>query len=193
MKNLYILFALFFCSGELVAQDAGHNYHLVSYLNLKITSKTVESVTAEEEEVIKSIERTGFSLGHFSPALGIYHDNGALSEIELTSLNIGSEDKINLIQNNNRDVAGTSSHFGIGVRYEYDYPVIESGIVQLYIGGFVNPTILNQRLKPECNRDPNRECRNLFLYAWPDGSRSAVCCNLQASVYQQSRLKLTLV
>ena len=114
MKHLYILLTLFVTS-TINAQEAGTK-HLITYLNIKISSGTVEANLPDGTEPIRSFERTSFNLGNFSPAIGIYHLNGHFSEIELTTLSFGSEDKINLIEDNNRDVAGKTSVFSLGAR-----------------------------------------------------------------------------
>ncbi len=158
MKKLTII-AFTFLSFCLSAQDES-SYHLITYLNIQVSSGTVETQLPDGTDPIRSFERTSFSLGNFSPALGIYHANGSLSEIELTTLSFGSEDRINLIEGNNRDVAGKTTMFGLGVRYEYDFPLFQKDALSLYAGASVNPTILSKNLKPDSE----------FLYTTKTGS-----------------------
>ena len=147
MKNIVIVIACFF-SFSVMGQD-GNSYHLTTYLNVQIISGSVETTLPDGTEPVREFERTSFSLGNFTPALGIYHSNGSLSEIELTTLDIGSEDKINLIEDNNRDIAGKTRIFGFGVRYEYDFPVVDNGAFALYAGASINPTIRSKKLLPD--------------------------------------------
>lgn len=147
MKYLYILGALLL-TVSLQAQDQGTS-HLISYLNVNIYSGTVETTLPDGTEPIESIERSAFTLGNFSPAFGFYHLNDHFSEIELTTLFFGSQDHINLIEDNDRDVAGKTSEFGLGVRYEYNFPLVLTDAFKLYAGASINPTIRSKKLKPE--------------------------------------------
>ena len=148
MKNLYILILILATMFSLQAQEQGTN-HLITYLNLNVYSGTVETTLPDGTEPIESDERTSFTLGNFSPAMGFYHLNNNFSEIELTTLFFGSEDKINLIEDNNREVAGKTSQFGLGVRYEYNFALLDNNNIKLYAGASVNPTISSMKLKPE--------------------------------------------
>ena len=147
MKTLHILFFLFILTA-LGAQEAGTN-HLITYFNINVYTGTVETTLPDGEEPIETRERTSFTLGNFTPAMGFYHLNDNFSEIELTNLFFGSEDKINLIDGNDRDIAGTTSRFGVGIRYEYNLSLIKRESMKFYVAGSINPTIISKKLKPE--------------------------------------------
>lgn len=99
----------------------------------------------DKREAIRRLQ-----VGHFSPALSIFHSNQHLSEIELAFLRFDKEDVVRVTELSG-PFPGTTRTFSLGVRYAYNFNLQRGrkSPIQPHFGLSVLPYVHTIQTNPE--------------------------------------------
>ncbi len=146
MKNLIYIILILSTTTTIYSQNTKT---LKLYLNFVSETPETEVLLFDGDEALRTEDQNRTSFGKFSPAITIQLGEKLRSEIELGNLLIQSDKKINLIDNNNRNIEGKTNNFHLTLRYELGYQLVSTNGLEIWGGAFIQPTFQSRKITPE--------------------------------------------
>ncbi len=131
--------------------STGNSLVITVYANIHQEDRETEFFNLTNGQIPEERESMqSFRLGHFSPALSIFHADKHLSEIELAFLRYDKEDGV-LVTELSGPFPGTTRTFALGIRYAFNFNVLASqkNVVQPHFGLAVLPYVHTVKTSPE--------------------------------------------